>query len=136
MAKVASQCGGRIDTMASLGGRAIYLKVAERKATDFSLASVALSLAWEGTQVNHARIVLGSVAPMPWRVQHAEEILLGEELSEERIMRVCERALEGAKPLRHNAYKIPLAKGLLRKGLRLVLDTEVGVSAELPEREI
>ena len=98
--------------------RGSYLKAAERKATDFALASVALHLADEGKRLNHLRIVLGGVAYQPWRVPHAEAILLGEELSEENIRRACEAACQGAKPLRHNAYKIPLVKGLLRKALR------------------
>ena len=102
--------------------RSIYLKVAERKAIDFALASVALHLAWKGTRVNHARIVLGGVAPVPWRVPHVEEILLDEELSEEKIGPMCEAVLEGARPMRHNANKIPLVKGLLRKALHRVLD--------------
>jgi xanthine dehydrogenase YagS FAD-binding subunit len=121
--------------------RGIYLKVAERKATDFALASVALHLAWEGTRINHARVVLGSVAPVPWRLQHVEEILLGDELSQdfdkalptpskEKIQLACEGAVEGAKQIRHNGYKIPLVKGLLRKALRLVFESQLGTKIE------
>ncbi len=94
-----------------------YLKVSERKATDFALASVAVSIAWLDTQVTHARVVLGGVAPVPWRVKQVEEMLIGDELSGKRIERACERAVDDATPLRHNRYKVALVKGLLRKAL-------------------
>lgn len=104
------------------GARGVYLKVAERKTTDFALAGVALHLAWNGPRVSHARIVLGGVAPVPWRVPQAEALLLDETLSDDRIRRSCEAAVEGARPIGRNDYKIPLVKGLIRKGLRQLRD--------------
>jgi len=97
--------------------RGVYLKAAERRASDFALASVAAHLAWKNEQVTRARIVLGGVAPVPWRVPHAEALLLDQELSDETVGRACAAAVEGARPMRHNAFKIPLVRGLLKKAL-------------------
>ena len=98
--------------------RCIYLKVSERKAMDFALASVALVLCLEGRRVTQARVVLGGVAAAPWRARDAESQLLDTEMEDEAIRHTCEAALKGARPLRHNEYKIALVKGLLRKAIK------------------
>ena len=68
--------------------------------------------------MTHARVVLGGVAPIPWRAPNAEACLLDGGLSDEGIRRACEAAVEGAQPMGQNAYKIPLVSGLLGKALR------------------
>ena len=65
-----------------------------------------------------ARIVLSGVAPIPWRAEAAERILAGTEGSHEVITQAAEAALEGAQPLAHNGYKVPLAKALVRRALQ------------------
>ena len=97
--------------------RGLYLKAAERKATDFALASVALYLARCETNLSHVRIVLGGVAPLPWRLPQVEAFLRKEGLSDTAIRRAGDMAVEDAQPMRHNAFKIPLVKGLLKKAL-------------------
>ena len=67
--------------------------------------------------VRQARLVLGAVAPIPWRVPKAEAMLVGKPLSDDTIRAAAEIALDGAAPLEHNAYKIPLAKTLLRRAI-------------------
>jgi xanthine dehydrogenase YagS FAD-binding subunit len=101
------------------GWRQTYLKVRERSAFDFALSAVALALdvADDGT-VRNARIVLGGVAPKPWRCKSAETLLLGRRIDDAAIEAVREEALRGAEPLAQNAYKIPMTKGLLTKALR------------------
>jgi xanthine dehydrogenase YagS FAD-binding subunit len=63
------------------------------------------------------RVVLGHVAPTPWRSREAEAVLADQKPSLELFQRAAAAALAPAKPLRHNAYKIPLAQGLLREAL-------------------
>jgi xanthine dehydrogenase YagS FAD-binding subunit len=99
------------------GTAGVFLKASERKTTDFALVSVAVSVTLEDARVNRARIVLGGVAPVPWRTPWAEECLLGEPLSDVAIRSACEAAVDDAKPLRENGYKIALVKGLLKKAL-------------------
>jgi xanthine dehydrogenase YagS FAD-binding subunit len=99
--------------------RQTYLKVRERSAFDFALSAVAVALdRGDDGVVRNARIVLGGVAPRPWRCGSAEELLRGNRLDEATIEAVRDEALRGAEPLDHNAYKIPMTKGLLTKALR------------------
>jgi xanthine dehydrogenase YagS FAD-binding subunit len=62
-----------------------------------------------------ARIVLGGVAPIPWRVPAAERLLVGQRVTPELAAEVAEAALAGANPLRNNAYKVPLTKTIVRR---------------------
>ncbi len=100
------------------GWRATYLKVRERDSFDFALSAVALALRMEGDRIAEARLVLGGVAPKPWRCFSAEETLAGLKIDEETCRLAREEALRGAEPLEHNAYKIPMTKGLITKALR------------------
>jgi xanthine dehydrogenase YagS FAD-binding subunit len=61
--------------------------------------------------------VLGGVAPIPWRLPKVEQMLAGERITETLARKAAETALEGAKPLAKNAYKVPLAKGVVRRTL-------------------
>ena len=95
-----------------------YLKFKERDSLDFALASVAAAVTL-GTNktVTEARLVLGGVAPIPWRVPKAESALIGKTLNNEVLLAAAQIALEGAKPLEKNAYKIPLTQTLVRRAL-------------------
>ena len=98
--------------------RSTYLKVRERTSFDFALAAVACALRIEDGVVAEARLVLGGVAPKPWRCESAEELLVGKPIDESTIRAVRDEALREARPLEHNGYKVPLSKGLITKALR------------------
>jgi xanthine dehydrogenase YagS FAD-binding subunit len=100
------------------GSRGVYAKVAERGEQDFALASVAIQVTMADAVVEHARIALGGVAPVPWRAAKAEEALLGQRLSEAVIQEAGLAATEGARPLSQNGYKAELVQGLVREALR------------------
>jgi xanthine dehydrogenase YagS FAD-binding subunit len=104
--------------------RSVYLKAMDRKAWAFALAGVACAIRLSGRKIAHARIVLSGVAPIPWRVPAAERALLGQEATADRFAAAAEAALQGALPLRHNSYKVRLAKALLRKALATLTDAE------------
>lgn len=97
--------------------RGIYLKAMERQSWSFALVSVAAQLSFEGERIADARLVLGGVAAIPWRAKDSERILIGQKFSEELAERAAEAAVAGAQPLRENAYKVPLAKGLVKRAL-------------------
>jgi xanthine dehydrogenase YagS FAD-binding subunit len=99
------------------GWQSSYRKVRERGSWDFALASVALALRSEGGRVREANIVLGGVAPKPWRSKPAEEALVGKRIDEGRARRVGDAAIKDAEPLDYNAYKIPLVKGVVEEAL-------------------
>ncbi|HET9711697.1 MAG TPA: hypothetical protein VFP64_07440, partial [Pyrinomonadaceae bacterium] len=67
--------------------------------------------------VRDARIVLGGVAPIPWRVPAAEKFLVGKKLNSTLLAEAAKIALADAKPLEKNAYKVPLTQTLVRRAL-------------------
>jgi xanthine dehydrogenase YagS FAD-binding subunit len=94
-----------------------YLKFKERESLDFAMASVAVALQMQGGTVRDARIVLGGVAPIPWRVPEAEKFVTGKTLTKEVLEQAGKIALQGATPLAKNAYKVPLTQTLVRRAL-------------------
>src|SRR5438067_9898019 len=99
----------------SVGGTQRYDKVMQRGAWDFALTSLAAVKRADGA----VRLVLGGVAPKPWRVAESiEEDLASGGLTEDDIDTLVQRALYDASPLAKNGYKVDLAAALLRRGLR------------------
>lgn len=103
-----------------LAANSTYLKFKERESLDFAMASVAVALQLTGKTVKEARIVLGGVAPIPWRVPDAEKFLTGKTLTREVLEETGKIALAHAEPLEKNAYKIPLSQTLVRRALSKV----------------
>jgi xanthine dehydrogenase YagS FAD-binding subunit len=97
--------------------RSTYLKAMERKVWAFALVGVAAVIRVAAGRITHARVVLGGVAPIPWRAEATERMLIGAEPTAATIAQAAEAALEGAQPLANNAYKIPLATALIRRAL-------------------
>jgi xanthine dehydrogenase YagS FAD-binding subunit len=95
-----------------------YLKFKERDSLDFAIAAVAAAVELQNDKtVKQARIVLGGVAPIPWRVPAAEQFLVGKKMDRAVLNEVANLALAEARPLEKNAYKIPLTKTLVRRAL-------------------
>jgi xanthine dehydrogenase YagS FAD-binding subunit len=99
------------------GSKGFYHKVRERQAWDHAIVSIATVVQGNGGAARDARVVLGGVAPVPWRAPKAEEFLRGKKIDEAAAQKAGEIALEGARPLKDNAYKIDLAKSLIRRAL-------------------
>lgn len=99
------------------GARGVYLKVRERQTWDFAVLSVAAVLEMDADVCGRARIVLGAVAPTPWPVPEAEELLAGARVTPDLARQAADVALKGARPMEHNAYKVPLAKNLVRRAI-------------------
>ena len=97
--------------------RSVYRKAMDRKIWAFALAGVACALRLSGRRIAHARIVLSGVAPVPIRAEAAERELLGREASPDRFAAAAAAALQDARPLRHNGYKVPLTEALVRQAL-------------------
>jgi xanthine dehydrogenase YagS FAD-binding subunit len=94
-----------------------YLKFRIRKAIDFAISSVSLVLNIEGEIVRDARIVLGGVAPTPLRATAAEDVLIGEPITQNIAAVAAEAAVSGAVPLSMNRYKVHITKSLVKKGI-------------------
>jgi xanthine dehydrogenase YagS FAD-binding subunit len=97
---------------AAAGGGQRYHKLMQREAWDFALVSIAGCRRQNGD----VRIVLGGVAPRPWRVSSSvEEDVSSGGLDDDTIATLAERALYDAKPMTKNSYKVDLAGSLLRQ---------------------
>ncbi len=94
-----------------------YAVAKEKQSHDWPLAEAAVSLSLASGVIKDPRVVLGHVAPTPWRSREAEAVLAGQKPSLELFQKAAAAALAPARPLRHNAYKLPLAQGLLREAL-------------------
>jgi xanthine dehydrogenase YagS FAD-binding subunit len=99
------------------GSKGFYQKVRERLAWDHAIVAIATIIESNGTAVRDARVVMGGVAPIPWRAGKAEEFLRGKAINEANAKRAGEIALEGAKPLKDNTYKISIAQNLIQRAL-------------------
>lgn len=95
--------------------RSGYLAVKEKQSHDWPLAEAAVRVTMSGGVMKDVRVVLGHVAPVPWRSAEAEAVLEGKAPAEALFAEAARAALFDARPLRHNAYKIPLVQGLLRE---------------------
>lgn len=101
------------------GARSVYVKKMERGAWDFALVSVAISLVvGDDGSVASVRVALGGVANIPWRASAAESALSGQPLTAATIDAAANAAVEGARALEHNGYKIDLVKAAVREALR------------------
>ncbi len=91
-----------------------YLKFRLRKAIDFAISSAAAAITMEAGVVANARIVLGGVAPTPYRAIAAEKILTGNMITENIGELSAEASVDTALPLSMNAYKVPITKSLVQ----------------------
>jgi xanthine dehydrogenase YagS FAD-binding subunit len=95
--------------------RSAYAKFIERGSWDFAVVSAAVAGTVSGKTFKDMRIVLGGVAPIPWRLQKAEEALKGKKLTEDLVRLAAREALKEAKPLEENAYKMDLVEVILAR---------------------
>ncbi len=92
--------------------RNFYIKQQEKQSFDWPIADVAVALKVEDKTCQDARVVLGSAAPIPWRVPAAEKILKGKVITKDVARQAAEAALNGAEPLSGNQYKIQVFKAV------------------------
>ena len=97
------------------GRRSTYVKVRDRESYAYALVSAAVALEMDGETVTSARVALGGVASKPWRSPEAEAALTGRTLSEATALQAGEAAFAGAKPGRHNAFKIDLGRRVVAR---------------------
>jgi len=91
----------------------VFLKSRIRQADEFSLAAVALAARVQAGICIDCRVVLGGVAPRPYRATAAEEAIKGSPLTAEQINKAAAAALADAQPMAMNTYKLDLTRGLV-----------------------
>lgn len=94
-----------------------YYEVRQKEAFDWPLATCAVVLRMNGNTVKSARVVLGSVAPIPWVSKEAAEVLVGKQINEQTAMAAANAALAPAKSLGKNKYKITVAKAAVKRAV-------------------
>ncbi|MEH2243860.1 FAD binding domain-containing protein [Nostoc sp.] len=95
----------------------VYLKLRDRTSYAFALVSVAAAIDLAGEQIQNVRLAMGGVAHKPWRSKEAEKFLIGKSANTATFQQAAEIALQEAKPLTHNSFKVDLAKRAIRRAL-------------------
>lgn len=98
--------------------KSAYVKAMDRAVWTFALVSAAVRVEIQDAQIKEARVVLGGVAPTPWREFRIEKELSGMEWNEKAAIQTPGDLLDGAQPLAHNAYKIRLARAMVKRALQ------------------
>jgi xanthine dehydrogenase YagS FAD-binding subunit len=107
-----------VDLPAPVSLQTHYLKIRDRRSYAFALVSVAAIADIDGNnRIRQARIAIGGVAPRPWRVPEAEEVLHGKEATNRNYQQAAEILVRGAKTFRYNAFKIELAQRAVVRAL-------------------
>jgi xanthine dehydrogenase YagS FAD-binding subunit len=107
------------------GSASAYRKARAREVWDFALAGAAVAVRTSAHRVAECRVVLSGVAPIPWRSQAAEAALAGRRLDAAAAARASAAAIEGAEPMEHNGYKVPLLRTVVEDAVLAL----AGVSA-------
>jgi xanthine dehydrogenase YagS FAD-binding subunit len=121
---------------ARTGVRSTYHKIMDREAWTHAVVSAAIVLEMDGAKAGgagraggaggvcrSARIVLGGVAPIPWRLPEVERMLAGRKITPELAAQAGEAAIAGARPLAKNGYKVPLTRTMVT---RTIMNLVVG----------
>jgi xanthine dehydrogenase YagS FAD-binding subunit len=95
-------------------GRQMYRKVRDRASYAFALVSIAATVEVTDGRIRSARIACGGIAPRPWRLERAEEAMIGAPVGAPTFDAAATALLEGARGHGDNDFKIPLARRTLR----------------------
>ena len=100
------------------GAQFYFEKVRERQVWDFPIVNVAAAFVVSGGKIERSRIAVNAVAPHPMRLTAVEAAIAGKPRNEETAKMAGELAVQGAQPLAHNGYKIPLMRNLVKRAIR------------------
>ena len=91
--------------------------IKHKQSHDWPLAMASVVLDMNGDTVNSANIVMGAVAPIPWRAEGAEQYLVGQTVTIGSAEEAADRAVADAEPMEHNAYKVRLARTAVKRAI-------------------
>ena len=94
-----------------------HYEVRYKTSHDWPIAFATVLLTMNGPTVRSARIVMGAVAPIPWRSQAAEQALAGKAVTEQSAAAAADAAVKDARPLSQNAYKIQVARTAVQRAI-------------------
>lgn len=102
--------------------KSTYLKLKERKTWDFAVVSAAIKGSLSGSVFKDIKIVLGGVAPIPWRLEKAENMIRGNKVTETLLREAAREALKEAQPLEENKYKKELVEIVLYRSVLSLIE--------------
>ena len=105
-----------IELTATTANSASYT-IKHKQSHDWPLAMASAVLDMNGDIVNSASIVMGAVAPIPWRAEVAEQYLVGQTVTIESAEEAADRAVADAEPMEYNAYKVRLARTAVKRAI-------------------
>lgn len=94
-----------------------FYEIRYKESHDWPLAFATVVATMNGTNVQSARVVLGAVAPVPWRSEEAERALIGMPINESTASAAAEAAVRTAQPLSRNGYKVQIAKTAVKRAI-------------------
>jgi len=97
--------------------RSATYEVRQKESHDWPLALASVALDIEGEACRAARICLGAVAPIPWRVKEAEAALAGKKVTDEAAASAAAQAVAGAKPMDKNGYKVQIVQTAVKRAI-------------------
>ncbi len=100
------------------GAHFYFEKVRDREVWDFPLVNVASAAVFSGDRIERIRIAVNGVAARPLRLKRVEDAVTGKTRNAETADMAGKLAIEGAEPLQHNGYKVPLMRNLVKRAIR------------------
>ncbi len=97
--------------------RSTYVKVRGRASYEFALCSAAVALDIRDSRIADARVAVGGVATVPWRLTAVEEALRGAPATVSAFEHAASAAADGTKPLSRNGFKVSLLKRTVARAL-------------------
>jgi xanthine dehydrogenase YagS FAD-binding subunit len=94
-----------------------HYEVRYKASHDWPIVFATVVLAMNGDTIRSARVVMGAVAPVPWRARAAEQLLVGKHIDELAAAAAAEAALEGARPMSQNGHKVHVAKTAVKRAI-------------------
>jgi len=102
---------------ASTSMKGATYEVRFKQSHDWPLAMASVVMTMDGNRVKSARVVMGAVAPIPWRTEAAEKVLAGKTITEAVAVEAATAAVAGAEPMTQNSYKVQVARTAVKRAI-------------------
>ena len=100
-------------------------EIRQRMLFDWPLVTASVALKMKGKTIEDAVVVMGHVAPTPWRSSEAESALKGKTISEAVAAEAGKAAVSMATPLSKNKHKVTLANVAVKRAVMRAAGMEV-----------
>ncbi len=102
---------------AAAGERASYQRQMSRAWAEWPLVEVVVRLIIDGESIHDARVGIGGVANIPFRLTEVESAWVGQPASQDTFEAASRLSIRRANPLPQTGYKLDMVVGLVLQGL-------------------